>query len=145
MEPLPLSRKFCTDNFVVVQAPKPSSRDQQARLSQILANPKVAAYFATLELDISEGRALFHLLDNGNGEVTQDEFISGILRCKGQARAIEQVAMHSELRILDHKITKLLAHIRQDASKDPRRRNTHKHLQVFRFDMSAELMRSTQP
>ncbi|CAK9083404.1 Sodium channel protein type 10 subunit alpha (Peripheral nerve sodium channel 3) (PN3) (Sensory neuron sodium channel) (Sodium channel protein type X subunit alpha) (Voltage-gated sodium channel subunit alpha Nav1.8), partial [Durusdinium trenchii] len=68
----------------------------EERLSQILANPKVAAYFATLELDISEGRALFHLLDNGNGEVTQDEFISGILRCKGQARAIEQVAMHSK-------------------------------------------------
>ena len=29
-------------------------------------------------------------------QVTQEEFISGILRCKGQARAIEQVAMHSE-------------------------------------------------
>ena len=28
--------------------------------------------------------------------MTQEEFISGILRCKGQARAIEQVAMHSE-------------------------------------------------
>ena len=28
-------------------------------------------------------------------KVTQDEFISGILRCKGEARAIEQVAMHS--------------------------------------------------
>ena len=91
---------------------------------------------------ISRGKALFHLLDNGDGEVggkrvgkinimeqalvlmklvflgdkkwmlcqeakrtglcrgrccqvTQDEFISGILRCKGEARAIEQVAMQS--------------------------------------------------
>eukprot|EP00913_Durusdinium_trenchii_P035649 g33359.t1 len=33
----------------------------EERLSQILANPKVAAYFATLELDISEGHlATFH-------------------------------------------------------------------------------------
>ncbi|CAK9068827.1 Voltage-dependent T-type calcium channel subunit alpha-1I (CaVT.3) (Voltage-gated calcium channel subunit alpha Cav3.3), partial [Durusdinium trenchii] len=68
----------------------------EERLSKVLANPKAAAYFQTLDLDVHEGRALFNLLDNGDGEVTQEEFISGILRCKGQARAIEQVAMHSE-------------------------------------------------
>ena len=82
---------------------------------------------------MSEGVALFHLLDNGDGEVTLEdlpgtyhvqaavqptfhcwqgcstteavshqfapvnaqEFVDGILRCKGQARAIDQVAIHS--------------------------------------------------
>jgi len=114
----------------------------EERLTEIMENPKVAAYFQTLDLDVHEGKALFHLLDNGDGEVTQDEFISGILRCKGEARAIEQVAMHSELRILDRKITKLingLSHQGATESKRDRRRNTHKHLQVFRFDMSQSM------
>lgn len=116
----------------------------EERLAEIMENPKVAAYFQTLDLDVHEGKALFHLLDNGDGEVTQDEFISGVLRCKGEARAIEQVAMHSELRILDRKITKLinaLSHQGATESKRDRRRNTHKQLRVFRFDMSTEVAR----
>ncbi|CAJ1357163.1 unnamed protein product, partial [Effrenium voratum] len=73
----------------------------EERLSSILSNPKVAAYFQTLDLDVHESAALFHLLDNGDGEVTLDEFIDGIMRCKGHARAIDQVAMHVELKQLD--------------------------------------------
>ena len=34
-------------------------------------------------------------------KVTLDEFIDGIMRCKGPARAIDQVAMHAELKQLD--------------------------------------------
>eukprot|EP00913_Durusdinium_trenchii_P035650 g33360.t1 len=63
----------------------------------------VAAYFQTLDLDVHEGRALFHLLDNGDGEVTLDEFIDGIMRCKGHARAIDQVAMHADLKQLSRR------------------------------------------
>ncbi|CAE7500791.1 Scn11a, partial [Symbiodinium pilosum] len=69
----------------------------EERLNLILQNPKVAAYLETLELDLHEGVALFHLLDNGDGEVTLDEFIDGIMRCKGPARAIDQVAMHADI------------------------------------------------
>eukprot|EP00435_Cladocopium_sp_Y103_P047346 s667_g13.t2 len=79
----------------------------EERLSSILSNPKVAAYFQTLDLDVHESAALFHILDNGDGEVTLDEFIDGIMRCKGPARAIDQVAMHAELKQLDAKVTKL--------------------------------------
>lgn len=79
----------------------------EERLSSILSNPKVAAYFQTLDLDVHESAALFHILDNGDGEVTLDEFIDGIMRCKGPARAIDQVAMHAELKQLDVKVTKL--------------------------------------
>lgn len=118
----------------------------EARLQEILANPKVTAYFATLDLDVHEGIALFHLLDNGDGEVTQEEFISGILRCKGEARAIEQVAMHSELRILGRKVNKLIHFLlRSEGSSRDRRRNTHKHLQVFRLDHSASLRPDGRP
>ena len=33
--------------------------------------------------------------------MTLEEFIDGIMRCKGPARAIDQVAMHAELKQLD--------------------------------------------
>ncbi|OLQ14221.1 hypothetical protein AK812_SmicGene1705 [Symbiodinium microadriaticum] len=62
----------------------------EERLTNILANPVAKAYFQTLDVDIYESAALFHLLDNGDGEVTLEEFIEGIMRCKGQARAIDQ-------------------------------------------------------
>eukprot|EP00913_Durusdinium_trenchii_P028265 g26494.t1 len=76
-------------------------------MNEILSNDKVAAYFQTLDLDVHEGAALFHLLDNGDGEVTLDEFIDGIMRCKGPARAIDQVAMHADLKQLDIKLAKM--------------------------------------
>ncbi|CAE7732949.1 ANKRD17 [Symbiodinium sp. CCMP2592] len=79
----------------------------QERLEKVLSNPKVRAYFQTLDLDITESTALFHLLDDGDGEVTLHEFISGILRCKGHARAIDQVALHTDIKMLDKKISRL--------------------------------------
>ncbi|CAK9084754.1 Ankyrin repeat domain-containing protein 17 [Durusdinium trenchii] len=80
----------------------------EERLSAILEIPQVEAYFQTMDLDVREGRALFHLIDNGDGEVTLDEFIDGIMRCKGPARAIDQVALHSDVRQLDAKVAKIL-------------------------------------
>ncbi|CAJ1399224.1 unnamed protein product [Effrenium voratum] len=63
----------------------------EERLAEILLNPKAIAYFQTLDVDVTESAALFSLLDNGDGEITLEEFIDGILRCKGPARAIDQV------------------------------------------------------
>ncbi|CAE7902571.1 unnamed protein product, partial [Symbiodinium microadriaticum] len=80
----------------------------EERLTNILANPVAKAYFQTLDVDIYESAALFHLLDNGDGEVTLEEFIEGIMRCKGQARAIDQVAMRADLKALDFKLSKLV-------------------------------------
>jgi len=79
----------------------------EERLANILSNPKAVAYFQTLDVDVTESAALFHLIDNGDGEVTLDEFIEGIMRCKGPARAIDQVAMRALLQQVDHKLSKL--------------------------------------
>lgn len=119
----------------------------EERLMQILANDKVAAYFQTLDLDVHEGRALFHLLDNGDGEVTLEEFIDGIMRCKGNARAIDQVAMHADLKQLNRKIAKLYKEVRV-LMKQPesmhrfshdRGHSQAEHLKVFRIDPSMSM------
>jgi len=115
----------------------------EERLSNILSNPKVAAYFQTLDLDVHEGAALFHLLDNGDGEVTLDEFIDGIMRCKGPARAIDQVAMHAELKQLDVKVTKLfrkLLKVSKASHFEIKTRNASKQvsaMKVFRGEMAS--------
>ncbi|CAE7334446.1 CATSPER1 [Symbiodinium necroappetens] len=83
----------------------------EKRLAEILANPRVKAYFSTLEIDVQEGAALFHLLDNGHGEVTLDDFISGIMRCKGAARAIDTFALQNDVKQLDAKLQKLLTQL----------------------------------
>lgn len=117
----------------------------QPRLEQLLAEPKVQAYFKTLDVDVTETSALFHLLDDGDGEVTLDEFIDGILRCKGPARAIDQVAMHSDIKQLDKKLSKVMKAMR--ATSKPQKKahleeenmtcaHSHaEHLKVFRMGL----------
>eukprot|EP00931_Biecheleriopsis_adriatica_P081968 TRINITY_DN55338_c0_g1_i1.p1 TRINITY_DN55338_c0_g1~~TRINITY_DN55338_c0_g1_i1.p1 ORF type:complete len:301 (-),score=57.65 TRINITY_DN55338_c0_g1_i1:208-1089(-) len=71
--------------------------------NQFLKNPKVVAAFGSLELDLHEGIAMFHLLDNGDGIVTFEEFVQGVSRLKGQARSLDVVALQVEMKkVLRH-------------------------------------------
>ncbi|CAJ1402110.1 unnamed protein product [Effrenium voratum] len=116
-------------------------------LNRVLANPKVRAYFQTLGLDVHEGTALFHLLDNGDGEVTLDEFIGGIMRCRGPARAIDQVALQADFKKLDLKLVKIMHHLEMreetlsQASQERQMRRAES-VRIFSFDASVELGRA---
>ena len=46
----------------------------EERLADILTSPKALAYLQTLDVDVTESAALFSLLDNGDGEITQEDF-----------------------------------------------------------------------
>ncbi|CAJ1415019.1 unnamed protein product [Effrenium voratum] len=70
----------------------------ERRLAEVLEDPTMKTYFQTLDLDVHESNALFHLLDDGDGTVTLDEFIDGVMRCKG----------HAEIKQLDRKLSRLL-------------------------------------
>lgn len=80
----------------------------EEKLITLFENPKVEAYFQTLDVDVTEGAALFNMLDDGDGQVTLDEFVDGILRCRGPARALDQVAMRADLKNLDVKVNALV-------------------------------------
>lgn len=120
----------------------------EERLNAMLENPRVKAYFETLDLAVHEGTALFHILDNGDGEVTLEEFIDGILRCKGPARAIDQVAMQAEMKQLDQKISLLLSWVQEGkvntesaeqlARRTERKGTKQNDLKVFRLDDSMD-------
>jgi len=55
-----------------------------------LDDDRVKAYFQTLELDVSQARALFMLFDvDETNAVGIDEFIGGCMRLKGSAKSID--------------------------------------------------------
>lgn len=55
-----------------------------------LNDERVRAYFASLELDISEAEALFRLLDlEETDEIPIDRFVQGCLRMRGDAKSID--------------------------------------------------------
>ena len=48
------------------------------------------AYLSSMELDVSQVKALFVLLDvDESGEVSVDEFVKGCTRLKGAARSMD--------------------------------------------------------
>jgi hypothetical protein len=55
--------------------------------------------FRSIDLDVSEAKGVFHLLDlNGNGLINADEFLSGCLRLRGQAKALDLLLLMREMR-----------------------------------------------
>eukprot|EP00931_Biecheleriopsis_adriatica_P060159 TRINITY_DN36114_c0_g1_i1.p1 TRINITY_DN36114_c0_g1~~TRINITY_DN36114_c0_g1_i1.p1 ORF type:complete len:610 (+),score=102.00 TRINITY_DN36114_c0_g1_i1:25-1854(+) len=79
----------------------------EQELLDLLGDKGVVTYLEALDLEVHQGTALFHLLDDGDGQITYDEFIDGILRFKGPARSIDLIAMqldcqkmHKDLRSL---------------------------------------------
>jgi len=71
-----------------------------------LKNPKVSAYFASLELDVSNAHRLFRLLDaDCSNEVGLDEFLDGCKRLKGQARSIDVNLLVYEIERMSQQIS----------------------------------------
>lgn len=66
------------------------------QFQQLLANPKVKAYLAVLDLEVHESSTLFDLLDDGDGSITYGEFLDGVLRVKGQARSIDLISVQHQ-------------------------------------------------
>jgi len=64
----------------------------------MIQNPRVRAWLGILELDITDMATVFNLLDDGDGHVQFDEFISGVMKCRGAARGVEVVNLLSEYR-----------------------------------------------
>eukprot|EP00929_Paragymnodinium_shiwhaense_P037215 TRINITY_DN19869_c0_g2_i1.p1 TRINITY_DN19869_c0_g2~~TRINITY_DN19869_c0_g2_i1.p1 ORF type:complete len:644 (-),score=143.90 TRINITY_DN19869_c0_g2_i1:267-2198(-) len=68
-----------------------------------LGTPELMEYFKIIDVDISEAQGLFRLLDvDCSGEVDAIEFVSGCVRLRGPAKAIElSLLMHESRRMND--------------------------------------------
>jgi len=54
---------------------------------------EVKTWMQVLELEVQDARALFNLLDDGDGAVSHEDFLKGVMRLKGQARCVDVVAI----------------------------------------------------
>jgi len=69
----------------------------------MLNNPKAKASLSAMELESHEVESLFQLLDDGDGTVSFDEFLKGVVRLKGQARSQDVLAiLHDSRKVLNH-------------------------------------------
>mmetsp|Transcript_63890 Transcript_63890/g.149780 ORF Transcript_63890/g.149780 Transcript_63890/m.149780 type:complete len:597 (+) Transcript_63890:41-1831(+) len=98
----------------------------EEEMSAVLQDSKVQAYLASLDLDLSEGQALYRLLQNGEGQVTYEDFIDGILRCKGPARAIDQICLQCDVKLLSDAVLHLTKAL-EDSKMIKKQRNHCKH------------------
>merc|ERR1719336_2895674 len=80
---------------------------------QLLANQEMVAYLQAMGIDSSEARGLFKLLDDdGSGVVSIEEFITGFLRLKGGAKAVDMVTLLYENRKISKKLNKIFREAR---------------------------------
>merc|ERR1712176_1160689 len=64
-----------------------------------LGTPGMEMYFRAIDLDISEARGLFKLLDlDESDSISVDEFVMGCLRLRGNAKAIDLATLMFENR-----------------------------------------------
>lgn len=103
-------------------------------LTELMRDPRVQVYLESLEIDVRESTALFRLLQNSEGVISCDDFIEGILRCKGPARAIDQILLGNDVKYVAEevqKLTKLLgdAGVINDVPRTTRNRTQKRNIE----------------
>merc|ERR1712060_150044 len=58
--------------------------------------PRVRHWFGALEIDVSDVPKLFLMLDDGDGQISKEEFIYGLKKVKGVAQSIDLLALTKE-------------------------------------------------
>jgi len=81
----------------------------ELELETILKHTKVRGWLQGLGLEIYDTKVLFHLLDDGDGQITADEFLNGVTRLKGYSRAIDVITIQHDM----EKIKKQLSALQQ--------------------------------
>merc|ERR1712187_69315 len=75
-------------------------------LEEAFKSEKVKYSFSVLDIDIHDSNYLFDMLDDdGSGEVDMEEFVSGCLRLKGNAKSIDIHTLIFEVNIMIKQIT----------------------------------------
>jgi len=73
-------------------------------LEEAFKSDKVRYSFSVLDIDINDSNYLFDMLDDdGSGEVDMEEFVSGCLRLKGNAKSIDIHTLMFEIKHLMRK------------------------------------------
>ncbi|CAE7231484.1 SCN2A [Symbiodinium sp. KB8] len=93
--------------------------------SQLVQSPKLKFWMSQLELEYHDLLGLFEMLDDGDGEISIDEFLENARRLKGPAKAIDMFRMETKVELL-------LAQVLANTSPKAVRANTKNFESLFR-------------
>merc|ERR1712232_847944 len=72
--------------------------------AQFLENPQMIEYFRNIDVDISEARGLFLLLDmNGSGTLNTEEFLNGCIRLRGFSKSLDLALLTRQVKLMYEK------------------------------------------
>ncbi|CAK9084914.1 Sodium channel protein type 4 subunit alpha (Sodium channel protein skeletal muscle subunit alpha) (Sodium channel protein type IV subunit alpha) (Voltage-gated sodium channel subunit alpha Nav1.4) [Durusdinium trenchii] len=74
---------------------------------QLCQDPTIRSYMTSLDVDVNDGSHLFKLLDDGDGNLTYEEFIAGMMRFKGSAKAIDVIYLQREVEWIQQELLRL--------------------------------------
>jgi len=77
-----------------------------------LQKPRVQAYFAALDIDPTDARTIFTLIDvDGSGAVNCEEFVNGTMKLKGVSKSIDVISMMYDSARHGAKFSKLCSYV----------------------------------
>lgn len=147
------ARKELVQVFAEMDADGGGTLSQQ-EVAQAWKNRRVRQKFRTMDIGKKDLGILWTALDDGDGELTIDEFINGMRKLKGEARAKDILKLYREVRILESSIKEIT--ILSDYSKERmnnirmKLRTTFRELDATRRTLgrvkeTARLAAKTQP
>eukprot|EP00913_Durusdinium_trenchii_P020446 g19207.t1 len=71
----------------------------------LLHDPQLQIWMSTLDLETHDLVQLFQMIDDGDGEISVEEFIDGATRLRGMARSLDVAQVMTSIRKLDLKAT----------------------------------------
>lgn len=70
-------------------------------------NEWLRSWIGAMELDTTDAKRLFRLLDDGDGHITADELVKGVTRLKGVARSVDMNHMELEVDLLKQEVSEM--------------------------------------
>merc|ERR1712093_313003 len=64
----------------------------------VLKRDDIASWLDAIGLESHEVMGLFHVLDDGHGEITHNELLAGMMKLSGGVRAIDSVVMQRDVK-----------------------------------------------
>merc|ERR1711874_126943 len=77
---------------------------------EMLDKPFVRAWLSVLELDVNDMNRAFAILDDGDGMVSFDEFIQGVLKMRGSAKGVDVFHLIAQSQKIIGQIEEMRAH-----------------------------------
>jgi len=83
---------------------------------ELISDPVMQKYLSSLDVDVNDTNMLFNIIDDGDGFIDCNEFCKGIVKVKGQAKAIDIIRVEQCVQRVEHKLDKARRQLVQFAS-----------------------------